>query len=559
MNTEQSKKSSGLVAFLNATDHKEIGRFFISGSALVLFASIVGALVSVYEASNLNKLNVVEDTDQYIQLWSISREALLFGGLIPFLVGLAVYLVPLQTGVSNLAFPRGLAASFWTWLLGLIIFVCAYLMNGGPAGGREDFILLWILSLAMMISGLIWAMINVITTLLVSRAQGMSLDKVPFTSWSFLVFCFFGILILPILIAELAISYLQVKYGQIPVSDSQSLLAIVTPLLRAPFVFWIGIPVLGIGADIIGVHTERPVKRVRPFMMLIGFVGLLSAAGGFGFFNSQRTLENEWFVFVSSTLIFLSILFAIALPIASLIKGKRTLNPAMLGILSSGILLLVAADISILDLFASVNDSVDINPLTLNTFDPEQINGSVLSIEGAVNYGAAFILVIGSVMLTLLASAHHWSTKLWGRQLSRSLSFISVVAALVGSLTWALANIMSSLSSTPSEVAGATFDNSSEIFGDLAVAGCLLLAGSAILFLANLASMSSMKIVGSKPTAWEGLTLEWATASPPVKGNFATKPVVKSAVPLTEDVFVEDLVELESAESMPALNSGSEV
>ena len=66
---------------------------------------------------------------------SPSASALVFGVLVPLLLGIAVAVVPLQVGARSLAFPRLAAAGFWAWLGGLVLMIVALANNGGPGGG----------------------------------------------------------------------------------------------------------------------------------------------------------------------------------------------------------------------------------------------------------------------------------------------------------------------------------------------------------------------------------------------------------------------------------------
>ena len=53
--------------------------------------------------------------------------------MVPFLLGVAVAIVPLQVGARSLAFPRLAAAGFWAWLIGLVLVIVSLANNGGPA------------------------------------------------------------------------------------------------------------------------------------------------------------------------------------------------------------------------------------------------------------------------------------------------------------------------------------------------------------------------------------------------------------------------------------------
>ena len=85
------------------------------------------------------------------QLFSAYRVGLVFGVVVPLLLGLAVAVVPLQLGARSLAFPRLAAAGFWTWLGGLVLVIVALANNGGPGGGDADMVDLFLAALALTV------------------------------------------------------------------------------------------------------------------------------------------------------------------------------------------------------------------------------------------------------------------------------------------------------------------------------------------------------------------------------------------------------------------------
>ncbi|MEL6985411.1 MAG: cbb3-type cytochrome c oxidase subunit I, partial [Actinomycetota bacterium] len=130
-----TSEPSAVEGLLGTGDHKTIGRLFIGGGAVGLVAALVLGVVASWYANNFDDLGAGA-FDYLPQVWSMSRDLAVFGGLVPILVGLGVYLVPLQVGAPSLAFPRGAAAALWTWFLGADLLILAYIFNGGPGGGR---------------------------------------------------------------------------------------------------------------------------------------------------------------------------------------------------------------------------------------------------------------------------------------------------------------------------------------------------------------------------------------------------------------------------------------
>ena len=102
------------------------------------------------DASGLGPLT--ENT--FNQVSTLAQVGVFFLGLIPALLGLAICIVPLQVGASTIAFPRAAAASFWGWLAGSGVLVGSYVANGGPVGGTDDAVTLFLLAWAMVREGL---------------------------------------------------------------------------------------------------------------------------------------------------------------------------------------------------------------------------------------------------------------------------------------------------------------------------------------------------------------------------------------------------------------------
>ena len=102
------ERTSGLAAsvadWLTTSDHKKIGRLYIGASLVLLLA--VAALGLVLGIERVDGGSNSLDADALPQLFSLYRVVLTFGVVAPFMLGLAVAIVPLQLGARALAFPR---------------------------------------------------------------------------------------------------------------------------------------------------------------------------------------------------------------------------------------------------------------------------------------------------------------------------------------------------------------------------------------------------------------------------------------------------------------------
>jgi len=521
-------QSSTVEGLLGTGDHKTIGRLFIGGGALGLVAGLVLGIASSWYSGNFDDLSA-GSIDYLPQVWSMSRDLVLFGGLVPILLGLGIYLVPLQVGAPSLAFPRGAAGALWTWFLGTDLLILAYVFNGGPGGGRRDFVVLWAASLAMMVGAAVWALVAIAATLLGARTQGMTLDRVPFTSWSYLVFALVGFFSLPILMAELLMAFLRVRYFHVPIAESSQLTAVADGVNLAPSIYWIAIPLLGMAADIIGTHTDQPVRMHKPVLAAIGAFGLLTFGADVVGLASLRPVDfDNGFLVVGLAAATLPVLATLGIVGDSVRSGSFIPRVALVGALLSGLLLLLATAASILGLVKPVMGFLD-------ELFPDSVDmTNTLILNGTRFHEGIRALVVGAVLVSVIAALHHWSIKIWGRRLAEPLGFLAILVSAGGAVVLAIGEIAAGFDDQPWLPARPTEDFSAGL-GTLSLIGSAALAAGAIVLLANLAmSFLGSKPAGSSPIGWKGTTLEWATASPPVAGNFPGPPIVSSPTPLAD-------------------------
>lgn len=517
---------------VGSADHKTIGRLWIGFGLVFLVGSLGVSLAAAIEAIDLDGYAIVADGDEFTQVWSLGRELLLLGGIVPVLVGLATYVVPLQVGAPAMAFARGAAGALWTWLLGTGLLIAAYALNGGPGGGRSDFVVLWAASLGTMALAIGWALLVLATTILGARTSGMTLERVPQTTWSFLVFALIGLLSLPILIAELVLVYVRVRHGFVPLEARQTLTGVMDPSNLPPALYWVGLPVLGMAVDIIGVHTDRPVRAHRAVMVAIGLSGILAYGADYLGFASVRplTFDNGLLVVTIAAAV-LPILAVLGMAGDSLRSGTPRFTAALVGALLSGLLLLLGAVVSLLGLIEPV--ALFLDDKTAVSIDLDRL----LILNGTTFHDGVRGLVLGAATVGLIAGLHHWATKIWGRRMSEPLGFLTILAAAGGAVIWGLGAVLAGIDDQPAYPASTLGGGDGvEVFNVIAAIGFGVLALGALGAAVNAAraAFGRSRPTGSDP--WTGTTLEWATTSPPPFGNFETPPVVRSATPLADPI-----------------------
>jgi hypothetical protein len=515
---------------LGAGDHKTVGRLWIALSSLYLVAGLVFAVVAGIERIDPGSFVLLDDAQMYAQLWSLGRETLLLLGVVPLLVGIATYVVPLQVGAATIAFPRGAAAAFWCWLVSGALLVAAYVLNGGPGGGREDFTLLWTAAMAAVLLSLVWALLCVATTVIGLRVQGMTLDRVPVSAWSFLVFAMVALLTLPILVAESVVAHLRVRYGDLgdPVSRL-SLLDIADGVSIAPGVLWVAIPVLGLAAELVATHAGYPLRRRSTVLFLIGAFGALAFGGHVLSFLDLRPAPFDNAVMVMGLLVVpVVILGVLALAGDSLRRGTVSFRSAPAAGLVAGAVLLLASLVIVLGQVEHILGFI------------ESVSGqnidvpSWLQLTGTAYHDGVRVLVVGAALIAGAGALVHWGHKLYGRALDDTMGAITVGALAVGVVVWGIADVVAGMLEQLREpIVEAAQRDGVDILNAIAMVGAALAALGALVLLVNLA-VSTLGRRGSVVEPWRGTTLEWATASPPSRGNFPEPPVVTSADPLAD-------------------------
>jgi len=211
VDAHSGERADGLLAsvadWITTTDHKKIGRLFIGSSLLLLLG--VAALGVLLGIERIDATDAMLDAGAMPQLFSLYRLVLTFGVVVPFGLGLALTIVPLQLGARSLAFPRLAAAGFWAWLLGTGMVIGSIVANGGPGGGDEHMVQLFLVSMALAVVGLVAAAGSIAVSVLTTRAPGMNMRRVPLFSWSALVYALGLLLALPVLFGVLVLLFVD--------------------------------------------------------------------------------------------------------------------------------------------------------------------------------------------------------------------------------------------------------------------------------------------------------------------------------------------------------------
>src|SRR3954471_6929107 len=186
--------TSGLWSWLTTVDHKRIGMLYLV-TALSWFA--IGGLEAVIMRAQLQGPNGgVVSADTFNQLFTMHGTTMIFLVVMPLSAAFFNFLIPLQIGARDVAFPRLNAFSYWVYLFGGLFITLPILFAAAPDGGWFGYAPLttraysqgvnidfWVLGLQILGISSLAAAFNFITTIINLRAPGMNLMRMPMFTW----------------------------------------------------------------------------------------------------------------------------------------------------------------------------------------------------------------------------------------------------------------------------------------------------------------------------------------------------------------------------------------
>lgn len=463
-------------------DHASLGRMFIGISVLMLAVGVaMRILVGLDLATDSGVLGI------YLPMVDISSLiVLVFIGVLPALVGLAMVIVPLQVGSPSIAFPRAAALSLWSWLVSAGIFVTSIALDGGVGGGDYDGAALGNISLGVMMASLGLAAICVATTVLTHRPAGMSLARVPLFAWSMLVAASIWVVTFGTALAYTILGHVSTDSVSGLLDNYEAGLAW---LLRGPAIYIVAIPVLGIAGDAVAHVTGRPLRNYAMFQGLIGAFGILS----FGAWAQGPESVD--------TLVWVLWALAVALPVLGLLAGlgqslRYDRTEAAAGLVGSLLALLVLLGGMLVGAVMALDT---LGSGTLFDFDPAALGHS------------QSLFVITAAVIGLVAGITHWSPQVWGARSSSS-------SVTVATLVLAAGGVLLGLSLAVGVFLVANDVDASTAIGILSVLGALgMCFGVLVALAAFLASVRTTYEGGGSGSSDEtGLTLEWQVPWPAV-------------------------------------------
>lgn len=513
---------SGVASWLTTTDHKRIGRMFVVSSLLMtIVVGVIGVLLGLERADTGA---TIFDALVFSELFQGLNIGLVLGVLAPIGIGLSIAVVPLQLGARSLAFARLALAAFYGWLAGLVMVIVALFNDGGMGGGDPQMVGLFLLGHGLIVVSLVAASTTVATSVLTTRAPGMSLHRIPLFSWSALIASIGAIIALPVAVGSMVYLFLDLRYDGTTLGGAQGIGTWLGWLFTQPLTILLALPAIGVFAELVPVTFARRQPLRSGVLVGLGLVGFAALAG----VTQQSIIALPWTetpqaadrfgdlvvfaIFNLLPVLGLVIVFGLAL-LAAKPTGERRLPKV------SGAFLFSFFGFGMILVGAIAN--------AVGAIDDLELGGTVFQ-EGTLVY------VVYGAVLGVLGGVVHWAPKLWGRRFpavpALGLALLGVLATVLASLPFVIAGF----AGQPAAAAAFSYSGPASLWNVLVLVGHALMVLTVLGFLALAVRTFSGSGTPAGDDPWDGQTLEWATTSPAPGNNYPDVPVVRSAEPLLD-------------------------
>ncbi|RAW45166.1 cytochrome C oxidase subunit I [Halorubrum sp. 48-1-W] len=513
--------------WLVTTNHKDIGiLYLITALFFLLFGGVLALLIRV---QLWDPSNQVLSGLAYNEAVTAHGMIMVFWFLSPFAFAFANYVVPLQIGADDLAFPRLNALSYWLYLFSGVLLAISFFQGGTLTAGWTMYAPLnvpmytpsigstgAILALTMFIVGVTASTVNFLTSIHHSRAEGMGIMDMPLFTWSILATVWMMLFAFAALLGALLILGSDRVLGSVYFSATEGgslLWGHLWWFFGHPEVYIVFFPALGVMLELFQTFSGRRLVGRKWVIIAICLIAVQSfLVWMHHMFLTTINLEIKTLMMATTIGISLPFDLIVFSLIYTLMKGRIQFTTPFLFAFGA-LLLFILGGITGVFLGAIILD---------------------YEFRGTYWVVAHFHYVMFGGATALVGAIYYWFPKMTGKMYDEFLGKLHFAAFFIGFnavyfsmfLAW----------ETPRRVF--EYDPALQIFHQAGTIGAFILGFSFLIMFYNLGkSYVSGPVVGENP--WDySRTAEWAVPSPPPLENWPNRPSYASG----KLEFVKDYV-----------------
>ena len=467
----------------------------------------------------------------YNQLSAMHGTMMIFLGIVPLsFASFGNYLIPLQIGARDMAFPKINRASYWLYLLGGLVMLSSFFLPTGSAGsGWTSYPPLadlasagqtyWLIGMLLLIFSSLLTAINFITTIFHYRVPGLTFTRLPFFIWAQLVTAFLLLLAFPPLEGAAILQMMDriagtsffmpsglVVSGQVLKNGGGGSALLWQHLfwfLGHPEVYVLILPAFGVVTDIIANNTRKPITGYKYMIYSVIFLGFMSfMVWPHHMFLTGMGVAVSAFFQTTTMIISIPSVVIITCLFMTLWGGSIRFNMPMLFALA----------------FLPMFSIGGLTGLPLGFISDIPLHDTYY-VVGHFHY-----VVAPGTIFALFAGIYYWFPKVTGRYMNERLghwhfwpSLVCMNFIFTPMLIQGIAGVNRRLYD-----GGAIYPHAQGVLYLNVVMSWAagILAVAQIPFFINFvhSTFKGKKITSDNP--WESTTLEWATPTPPPEGNF---------------------------------------
>ena len=512
--------------WLTSVDHKKIGIMYVILALVMLLRGFADAIMMrAQQAIAFGGSEGYLPSHHYDQIFTAHGVIMIFFMAMPFVTGLMNYVVPLQIGARDVAFPFLNNFSFWMTVSGAVtvmlsLFVGEFARTGwlaypplsGPAGSPGVGVGYYIWALQIAGIGTLLSGINLIATIVKMRAPGMTMMKMPVFTWTALCTNILIVAAFPVLTAVLALlsldRYVGTHFFSNDLGGNPMMYVNLIWIWGHPEVYILILPAFGIFSEVVSTYSGKRLFGYASMVYATVVITILSYLVWLHhFFTMGSGASVNSFFGITTMIISIPTGAKIFNWLFTMFRGRITFEVPMLWTIGFMV-----------------------------TFVVGGMTGVLLAVPPAdfVLHNSLFLIahfhnvIIGGVLFGMLAGITYWFPKAFGFKLDEFWGKVSFWFWLTGFwFAFAPLYVLGLMGVT--RRLNRFDDPSLQIWFVIAAFGAFLILLGILSFIVQLAVSIRRReeLRDTTGDPWNGRTLEWSTSSPPAEYNFAFTPLVR--------------------------------